>query len=302
MKKDHFYVSVVIPTYNRNEQLNKCLESFSKQTLPKNSFEVIVVNDGILNKKLEINADLIDSVNLRVYYKEHSGPASARNYGVKLAKGELIAFTDDDCIAKDNWIESIADKYEKDKNCVIGGRTLNSIKNNIYSETSQIINDIVYNHFNQDKDNASFVASNNFALSKELFHKLDGFDISYKTSSSEDRDFCNRLINMGYKIKFETDAIVYHANELNFKSFFLQHFNYGRGAYLFQTKQKQRRSGSLFKDMSFHLNFGNYIYYPFTRVGYSKFLPLAFLLLTWQLANVLGFLCEFFLSNLKSLR
>ena len=211
---------MVIPTYNRNEQLNKCLESFSKQTLPKNSFEVIVVNDGILNKQLEINDDLIDSVNLRVYYKEHAGPASARNYGVILAKGDLILFTDDDCITKDNWIERIVAQYKLGNCPVIGGKTLNLLTNNLYSEASQLITDIVYNHFNKDPDDALFLASNNFAITRDLFNELGGFDSSFKTSSAEDRDFCNRLIHKGCKIIFETSVIVYHSHNLNFNSFF----------------------------------------------------------------------------------
>ena len=114
----------------------------------------------------------------------------------------------------------------------------------------------------------------------------------FRTSSSEDRDFCSRFRAMGYKIRFEPNAVIYHAHELNFKSFFLQHFRYGRGASLYQSKQKHRGSGSLTNDISFHLNFGNYVFYPFTKVNYSKYPQLAILLLIWQFANSTGYLWE----------
>ena len=302
MNSTRLFISVVIPTYKRQKQLHNCLRSLSLQTYPKESFEVIVVNDGDLEESQKSEPNLFAITNLSIYFKEHEGPASARNYGVKMAKGELIAFTDDDCIPNEDWIERIVAQYKLGNCPVIGGKTLNLLTNNLYSEASQLITDIVYNHFNKDPDDALFLASNNFAITRDLFNELGGFDSSFKTSSTEDRDLCNRLIHNDYAIMFDTSVVVYHSHNLNFKSFFLQHFNYGRGAYLFQTKQKQRSSGGLFKDMRFHSNFKNYIFYPFKSVGYVKIVPLGFLLLTWQIANVLGFLCEYLLSNLKFLR
>lgn len=301
MNSKKLFVSIVVPTYKRQKSLYNCLNSLASQTYPDESFEVIVVNDGILEESEVCKPDVFGIPNLYVYSKKHAGPASARNFGVEMAKGELIIFTDDDCSPKSDWIERMVYGYESGNNPVIGGKTLNLLTNNFYSEASQIINDIVYNHFNKDPDNALFLASNNLAISKDLFLKLDGFDISYTTSSSEDRDLCNRLISSGHVIKFISDAIVYHAHELTMKSFFLQHFSYGRGAYLFQKKQKQRGTGSMLKDMSFHSNYKNYIINPLIKVPYVKILPLLFLLLIWQFANTVGFFSEFFLNTIQSL-
>jgi GT2 family glycosyltransferase len=298
-KSNKMLASVVIPTYKRKQLLYNCLRSLSLQTYPKESFEVIVVNDGILEESETIRPDLFGIKNLYVFSKEHEGPAAARNYGVKMAKGELIAFTDDDCSPKENWIERIVSQYKLDNDPVIGGKTLNLLTNNLYSEASQIISDIVYNHFNKDPDNALFLASNNFAIKRDLFNELGGFDCSFKTSSSEDRDFCNRLTSNGRKLKLIDDAVVYHGHELTFKSFFLQHFNYGRGAYLYQKKRSQRGSGGLFKDTSFHLDIINIVGYPFTKVNLKNAIPLALLLIVWQIANTAGFFAEYISNKMK---
>ena len=125
MNSTRLFVSVVIPTYKRQKQLHNCLRSLSLQTYPKESFEVIVVNDGDLEESPKSEPNLFGITNLSIYSKEHEGPASARNYGVKMAKGELVAFTDDDCIPNEDWIERIVAKYELGNCPVIGGKTLN---------------------------------------------------------------------------------------------------------------------------------------------------------------------------------
>ena len=97
MRKQPFF-SIIIPTYNRTAPLTNCLYFLTLLDYPRNCFEVIVVNDGG-ETKLEAIADTFrNQINLNLITQPHSGPAAARNTGAAKAKGEFLAFTDDDCM------------------------------------------------------------------------------------------------------------------------------------------------------------------------------------------------------------
>jgi len=102
-------VSVVIPTYNRVEDLKKCLDSLREQSLKKGEFEIIIVDDGSTDGTAEFGRSLFEknSEHIHYCYQKNKGPASARNLGVRHAKGEIIAFLDDDCRAKKVWLEEL---------------------------------------------------------------------------------------------------------------------------------------------------------------------------------------------------
>src|SRR5438105_13726768 len=89
--------SIIIPTYRRPRQLATCLDAVSRIQYPKNSFEVLVVNDGVENLPSDVVQPFNNRVNLRLLTQQHNGPAAARNTGAKNAKGQWLAFIDDDC-------------------------------------------------------------------------------------------------------------------------------------------------------------------------------------------------------------
>ena len=289
MRKQPFF-SIIIPTYNRTAQLTNCLHSLTLLDYPCNCFEVIVVNDGG-DKTLEAIVDQISNqINLKLVTQPHSGPAAARNSGAVKAKGEFLAFTDDDCMPAPDWLQVLAFNFTQKPNCIVGGRTINLLTNNIYSTMSQLIVDIVYRHYNAKPHKSRFFTSNNMALPTDHFFAIGGFNPNFTTS--EDREFCGRYLYHGFQLIYASEAIVYHAHSLKFRTFCQQHFNYGRGAFRFHLTRISRGSGSLLKDSKFHLNLRNWLLYPFSQVQVSKVMSVVLLLIVWQVVNAAGFFWE----------
>ena len=118
VNKKKFQVSVIIPAFNAAANIETCVRSVQAQTFPP--CEIIVVNDASTDHTAEIVAGLrnVSLVNM----KRNGGAGAARNAGVELAQGDIVAFTDSDCVAPNTWIELIVAEFEADPELgVVGG-------------------------------------------------------------------------------------------------------------------------------------------------------------------------------------
>ena len=282
--------SIIIPTYDRPKQLSTCLKSLARLHYPRDCFEVIVVNDGGETKLEAIIDPFRNQINLSLITQPHAGPAAARNTGAAKAKGEFLAFTDDDCMPPSDWLQVLAFNFTQKPNCIVGGRTINLLTNNIYSTMSQLILDVVYRHYNVKPHESRFFATNNMALPTDHFFAIGGFNPNFTTS--EDREFCSRYLYHGFQLIYASEAIVYHAHSLKFRTFCQQHFNYGRGAFKFHLTWIRRGSGSFLHGSKFHLNLRNWLLYPFSQVQGRQVISVAVLLIVWQVVNAAGFFWE----------
>lgn len=222
-------ISVVIPTYNRKQSLHRCLCSFRAQTLPRDQWEVIVVNDGGEDVS-ETVAAFEKDFPVSCHHQPNQGPATARNNGARLAAGRFIAFTDDDCEPAPDWLEMIQ-KTAADRR-LIGGKVINKFRQNPCSESSQVLIDFLYEHFSDTSD--LFFTSNNLVVSKADFESIGGFDQSFGTSAGEDREFCVRARQSGLELAFCGDIRIHHLHFLSLRSFYRMHRKYGRAAYDYQ--------------------------------------------------------------------
>ena len=102
---DRLYFSIIIPVYNRPEEIHQLLNSIVNQTSKVD--EVIIVEDGSTNTCNHIIIDFEDKLNIKYFYKENSGPGSSRNYGYEKAKGNYCIFLDSDCILPQNYIKNV---------------------------------------------------------------------------------------------------------------------------------------------------------------------------------------------------
>jgi GT2 family glycosyltransferase len=280
--------SLIVPTRDRREQLHRCLEALSRLDYPRERVQVIVVDDGgAVAPVVPPQQPWSDEVEVLVVRQRHAGPAAARNTGAAAARGRFLAFTDDDCQPSPHWLRAFANRFAADPDRLLGGRTVNALPQNPYSAASQLIVDIVYSHYNADPCEASFVASNNMAVSSELFRELGGFDPRYTTS--EDRDLCDRWLARRFGIALVGNALVHHAKPLSLTSFCHQHFRYGRGAYHFHRGRIERDSGQLQGTLAFYRRLPERarLLVPSTS---GRFV-LALLAL-WQAANAAGFAWE----------
>jgi glycosyltransferase involved in cell wall biosynthesis len=265
--------SLIIPTYNRPQQLSTCLQALSCLNYPRDNYEVIVVDDGSGVSLFEVVAQYMDQLNLTLLRQENAGPAAARNYGAAHAKAEFLAFTDDDCEPEAGWLKVFAIQFEKTPTVLLGGKSINKLTNNQFSITSQLIVDIVYRHYNVDPLHARLFASNNMAMPTRDFHELGGFNNNFRTA--EDRELCDRWLAAGHEMIYVEDALLRHAHALTLYTFCRQHFAYGMGAFYYHKIRRLRGSGTMVNELKFHLNLKNWLLYPFTQVHWTRFLPLA---------------------------
>jgi GT2 family glycosyltransferase len=267
-----------------------CLEAVACLKYPRECLEVILVDDGSRISIDPVVRHFQHRINMIVLKQKNAGPASARNTGARHAKGEFLVFTDHDCAPDSNWLNILSKHFIDTPDCLFGGRTINRLTDNIFSTTSQIIIDMVYNHYNSNPQQAHFFTTNNIGLSAKQFNRLGGLNPILR--AAEDREFCDRWRYNGYRMIYVKDAIIYHYHRLNLSTFCKQHFDYGRYAYHYHKIRDQRKSGNFRGEMTFHMNVQNLLFFPFSQVHWKKRMPLAGNLLLWQIVNFLGFFYE----------
>lgn len=205
-------VSVVVATHNRAGQLRELLDSLRGQTLPREQFEVVIVDDGSTDSTAELlrSEEARDELRLKVIRRERSaGPATARDQGWRAAGGELIAFTDDDCVADPGWLEAGIGACAERPGHMVQGRTepppgeLESLG----PWTRPFVRVL-----NVPEPDPGFQTCNIF-YSRSLLERVDGFDTEAfgREPGGEDSDLAWRAIAAGARPAFAPDARVYHA-------------------------------------------------------------------------------------------
>ncbi|TVQ45340.1 MAG: glycosyltransferase [Gloeocapsa sp. DLM2.Bin57] len=279
--------SIIIPTYSRPQSIAACLQSLTGLNYPRDDFEVIVVDDGSPMDLEPVVNPYGDQLHLRLIKQANSGPAKARNAGAEVAKGCFLVFTDDDCEALPDWLNAFAAGFAGTPDSLLGGHTLNKLTDNLYSEASQLLIDYLYQYYNVETETPLFFASNNIALPREIFEKMGGFNINFPLAAGEDREFCDRALQLGYTLRYIPEAEIAHSHYLTLAKFWRQHFNYGRGAYFFHQNKAQGLDGKIkVEPLTFYVNL---LTYPF---GHKSWLPgtlIASLFWLSQVANVAGF-------------
>ena len=147
------FFSIIVPTFDRPETLTACVQAITKLDYPPDRFEVIIVDDGSPVPIQPFDRNSRDGASITILHQINSGPASARNTGAKHAKGEILAFTDDDCLPTPQWLRELARSFNDRPLGLIGGRTVNGLVDNLYSTASQMIVEEAYAYFlSRDSD------------------------------------------------------------------------------------------------------------------------------------------------------
>jgi glycosyltransferase involved in cell wall biosynthesis len=212
-------ISVVVPTRDRPELLQRCLAALEKQTVP---VEIVVVED-----------------------KEGRGPAWARNEGVRRAQGDVICFTDDDCAPFPNWAEALAKPILAGRAQATAGPTHMAAGATAADLAWEAI--VSYLQEQATKPGTSspgFAATANLACTRSLMEELP-FDESFPAAAGEDRDWAERAAQMGTLPMFVSQALVLHRPGMRVSDFLLQQYRYGQGAALYRSAGNKRQLGSL---------------------------------------------------------
>ncbi len=226
-------ISVVVPTFNRKEGLAKCVRSLIKQDYPKDRFEVIIIDDGSKEKLEGLEELCRDSRNaslpaVRIFRQENQGPAAARNWGVRLAGGDIVAFIDDDCEAYPDWLARMVQDHRTHPDLVaVGGATLTAVQKasvivGQFLSTCSIEVDIA------GKSELIFFPTCNVSCKKSLFLR-HVFDEKFPLPGGEDLEFFWRIFQAGCRSFWDKDIKVVHYRDPSLSSLAKQAYIYGRG-------------------------------------------------------------------------
>lgn len=234
-------VSIIIPTYNRNNDLKECEDSLMKQESPFSDFEAIIIDDGSTDntKSLFIDSTRWKNMQLTYLQQEKKGPTSAMNKGIRMAKGAILSFIDSDCIAEKSWIRNIILYHEMfPKVMAIQGNYLDITNNHFTAIVEQKLQKQYLDYLisNKKEDNLiGLLISCNCSIKKEAFSLLNCF-FDESLRSGYDIDIANQLLAKKEKIIYIKEITVKHKNRASLSSYLQRYFIVGRGEYLLQIK------------------------------------------------------------------
>ena len=226
--------SVIVPTYDRPGHIAACIAALRQAERPGGTLEIVIVNDGGAALPTGTSDDS-DGCIVRVIEQANAGPATARNTGGMIARGELLAFTDDDCRPEPGWLVAFDAALRAQPDALAGGRVVNAI-DSAFADVSQLLADFVASYFDGGAG-GRFFTSNNLAVAREQFLAAGAFDTSFPFSAGEDRELCDRWSAQGRPSVRVESAVVRHEHALTARRFVRQHFTYGRGGAAFRRKR-----------------------------------------------------------------
>ncbi|WP_111709167.1 glycosyltransferase [Lutibacter citreus] len=224
-----FQFSIIIPVYNRPNEIDELLSSLMKQTY-SNSFEIIVVEDGSTIRANEVVLKYVENLNIQYYFKENSGAGASRNFGMEKASGNYFIIFDSDCIIPPNYLVEVEDALTTCFTDAYGGA---DAAHDSFTIIQKAINYSMTSFFTTGGIRGSKKAvdkfqprSFNLGISKKAFKITRGFS---KMKIGEDIDLTFRLWEHNLETQFIENAFVYHKRRSTFKQFFKQTFAFGNG-------------------------------------------------------------------------
>lgn len=230
--------SVIIPVYNRPQEIDELLESLTHVNY--SNFEVIIIEDGSHLSSESICVQYQSKLNLSYHFQNNTGPGIARNNGAKIATGDFFIFFDSDCLIPSEYFNEV-DKWIKQTDCFGGPDKANESFNSIQKAISYSMTSILTTggiRGGKKKLDKFYPRSFNFGIKKDVFNALNGFA---KMRFGEDLDFSMRIIEAGFSTMLIDTAWVFHKRRNNFKSFFKQVYNSG----IARIHLNQRHPGTL---------------------------------------------------------
>ena len=194
-----------------------------RQSFPADKLETLIVDDGSSDR----TSDIIKGFPVRYLYQPNQGPAAARNRGAKESQGNIILFTDADCVADKNWVEEMVAPLRNAKvvgvKGVYGNRANHTIPRLVQLEFEER-----YDLLEKSRGGIDMVDTYAAAFRKEIFLNMGGFDLSFPVANNEDTEFSYRLSSRNFLLVFNRKAVVYHLNHAR-TLFQYMKLKFGRG-------------------------------------------------------------------------
>ncbi len=220
-------LSVIIPLYNRPNEIEELLESLTHQINP--SFEVVIIEDGSETNSKDIIEIYKSKLDLIYIYQKNTGPAYARNHGMKMANGNYFIIFDSDCIIPSNYIAEVIKELETNYVDAFGGP---DASHESFSDLQKAINYSMTSLFTTGGIRGNVKAVNKFqprsfnmGVSREVYNKTGGFG---RIFPGEDPDFTLRMWEEGFETRLFPKAFVYHKRRISLSKFSKQVYGFGK--------------------------------------------------------------------------
>lgn len=200
-------ISIIIPTYNGAKRIGKCLEALAQQDY-QNDYEILVVDDGSKDNTAALIEEKYPQVKLM--RQENAGPAAARNNGAQHASGDIILFTDDDCIPVTDWLLQMLKPFENPAVVAVKGAYLTK-QPQLIARFVQLEYEDKYRLLEKESY-IDFIDTYSAAFRQEVFIKYGGYDSSFPVACAEDVELSYRMSYAGEKMVFQPKAQVYHTH------------------------------------------------------------------------------------------
>jgi cellulose synthase/poly-beta-1,6-N-acetylglucosamine synthase-like glycosyltransferase len=203
---NHISVSVIVPTFSGSARIGQCLDALLKQNggrIP----EILVVNDGSSDSIAQV---VERYAGVRLINQVNAGPASARNRGAEEAHGSIILFTDDDCVPTPDWVDAMIEPFKDPE--IVGTKGVYRTKQRRvvarfvqieYEDRYRLMSGFPY---------IDFVDTYSAGFRRNRFLEMNGYDTSFPLACAEDVELSYRMSVRGWKMKFASDAVVYHTH------------------------------------------------------------------------------------------
>lgn len=222
------YFSIIIPVFNRPDEIEELLASLVTQTYAK-PFEIIIVEDGSSLTCESVQSKFSSTLTIRYFYKANSGPGDSRNFGMQQARGNYFIIFDSDCIIPSEYLLEVEKALNQKYVDCFGGPdkaldSFSSIQKAInFSMTSFLTTGGIRG--GSEKLNKFQPRSFNMGISKKAFEASGGFGLIHP---GEDPDLSIRLWNLGFETALIKQAFVYHKRRIDWTKFYKQVYKFGK--------------------------------------------------------------------------
>jgi len=213
-------ISIVIPAYNAESTIHQAVAQSLAQAKGPMEVEVIVVDDGSGDNTAKVAA----SAGATVIRQENAGPAAARNRGWESAAGQVVFFTDADCVPSAGWVENLLDGFTDNQVGAVAGSY--DIANTSSWLARWVHREIMERHKRMPPFVRAF-GSYNVAIPRYVLEATGGFDPAYRQASGEDNDLSYRIIKKGWRIAFRPQAKVAHYHPERVWKYLLEQYRHG---------------------------------------------------------------------------
>lgn len=204
-------VSIIVPTFNSEKTIERCIDSLFKIDYPKDKLEIIVIDNSSKDRTSSI---LKKYKNIIYLAEKRQSAARARNRGIAHSKGEIIAFTDSDCVVDRNWVKELMKPFKNRDTVCVAGLTVFKGQSTVINKAAEKRGLGAYVRWmDQGERGLSWAPTCNLAVKRDVLEKVGGFTEAFRGAAGEDIDLCWKIGKLGYQIIFNNRAIVYHIRE-----------------------------------------------------------------------------------------